>query len=63
MLINENGIEREMTEEETNFYLSLLEQTNNQPSLEEQIKEIKTNQLDLAEAITQLYESSVINNG
>lgn len=61
MIISDNGIQREMTEEEIEFFESLKEQLDNEaPTLEEQLSELKNNQLDLAEAIAFIYESQAV---
>ena len=61
MRINENGIEREMTQEEEAYFQELMNQgIETPPSLEEQIQEVKQQQLDIAEAVVSLYETMTI---
>lgn len=64
MIICVNGEYREATQEEQERVESLVQSVGEMPkSNEERIKELETTQLDLAEAITVLYEGQVTSNG
>ena len=60
MIINVDGVNREATQEETALFMAELEQIKYQPkSIQEQVDELRNSQLDIAEALTSIYESGV----
>ena len=60
---NNDGIRDATPDEESNIKALLELCPKDFKSVQEQIDEIRTSQLDIAEAVTSLYESEAISNG
>lgn len=59
MKIIENGVERDATKEEEKFFEQLTSQEI-PPTLQEQIAIVEQQTLDIAEAVTSLYETMLV---
>lgn len=62
ILVNVDGVIREATNIELELFESMVTDFEQRPkTVQEQIDEISSAQLDIAEALTSLYESEVMN--
>lgn len=62
ILVNVDGVIREATSEELEAFERMAADFEQRPkTIQEQINEISSAQLDIAEALTSLYESEVMN--
>lgn len=59
MKIIENGVERDATKEEEKFFEQLASQEI-PPTMQEQIAIVEQQTLDIAEAVTSLYETMLV---